>query len=156
MSCENIWVDDLTISACTGCGYCDDTGTCVIQDDMHKVYQKVEASKIIAFITPIYFGSMTGQLKVMIDRFQPYYASKYLLNAPRIPQINDKKAALIVLSGMKRQRFFENAKEIAEIFCINANIALEHTLYLGNVDAAGDVLKKPGYVNKIKDLAQLL
>ena len=156
-SYDIIWAYDLNIKPCISCGYCDKKGTCYINDDMNKVYSLVEESDLINFVTPIYFGSLTGQLKILIDRFQPFYASKYILDNPRLPENNNKKVSLIVVAGMSKKRFFENAKEIIDVFCINLNIPLTGSLFFTEVDYAGEILKNREYMdNKVSELAQLL
>lgn len=156
VTCDIIKVSDLNIYPCTGCESCSNTSRCVIQDDMLEIYKKVQLSDVIVFVSPIYFGSITGQLKILIDRFQPFFAAKYLRKQPIIPSSNNKIASLIAVSGMDKQRFYENAQEIIKVFCINSNIKLGPGLYLGGVDYAGEINDKPLLKNKVSELAQLL
>ncbi|OWZ84539.1 flavodoxin family protein [Natranaerobius trueperi] len=156
IDCEKIWVADLDIRPCTACGYCDKVGKCIIKDEMQPLYTKVEEADIITFISPIYFGSITAQLKTFIDRFQPFYASKFLLNNPKIKKGSNKNVSLITISGMDRDYFFRNAQEIINIFCMNLNVDLGPTLHLKNIDYASEITEKPDQLNKVSELAQLL
>ena len=65
---EIIDVYDLRISGCRACMSCKKTGKCAIDDDMMPVYDKIKSSDMLIFLSPIYFGSETGQLKLLIDR----------------------------------------------------------------------------------------
>jgi multimeric flavodoxin WrbA len=56
------------ISPCDGCWACRKTGKCHIQDDMQELYSKLLEADGIIFGTPVYFYSMTGQAKTVIDR----------------------------------------------------------------------------------------
>jgi multimeric flavodoxin WrbA len=61
-------IRDLSISGCDGCYSCAKSGKCHIDDDMHTIYRALEESQGIIFGSPIYFWSVCGQAKVMIDR----------------------------------------------------------------------------------------
>lgn len=56
---ENNQVDfidlmNLNFSFCHGCLSCQNTGKCVLDDDIKKVIDKVNDSNILVFVTPIY------------------------------------------------------------------------------------------------------
>lgn len=70
---EKIYVADMKINFCTGCGVCHTTGKCVHKDDMEKVFEKLLKADVIVFSTPVYFYTMSAQLKVFIDRLVPVY-----------------------------------------------------------------------------------
>jgi multimeric flavodoxin WrbA len=61
-------VSGKTIKPCDGCGTCNDTGKCHIQDDMQELYPKMVEADGIIFGTPIYFYNMASQAKTIIDR----------------------------------------------------------------------------------------
>ena len=56
------------IRPCDACGACFKTGECPIEDDMQALYGKMLSADGILFGTPVYFYSMTGQGKCVIDR----------------------------------------------------------------------------------------
>lgn len=70
---EKIFLADKKIAYCTGCGVCNDTGVCVIDDDMREILYKMTEADVIALATPVYFYSMCAQLKTLIDRTVPKY-----------------------------------------------------------------------------------
>src|SRR3989338_242360 len=74
-----IVLNDLTFRPCQECGGCDTTGICVVRDDMGGVYEKFAEADIVILASPIFFGSLSAQLKMMIDRFQCAWVKKYLL-----------------------------------------------------------------------------
>lgn len=59
---------DKKISPCKGCGSCIYDSKCRIEDDMQPIYEKLLKAKGVIFGTPIYFFSMSGQAKVLLDR----------------------------------------------------------------------------------------
>lgn len=66
---EKIYLQDLNIGSCRACYGYRSTGRCVQEDDMKKM---IEAD-VIVLVTPVYFYSMDGQMKMMIDRTLPRY-----------------------------------------------------------------------------------
>jgi multimeric flavodoxin WrbA len=55
---------------CTGCLGCQKSKEfgCVIGDGAAEAVAKIPQADVIVMATPIYFGSMTGQLKCLVDR----------------------------------------------------------------------------------------
>jgi multimeric flavodoxin WrbA len=53
---------------CTGCRICLETGECVIQDDVERIFGKMAKADGIVLGSPVYFGGVTAQMKILIDR----------------------------------------------------------------------------------------
>lgn len=57
------------IGYCTGCGVCFNTQKpCPFKDDSTTIISKMVVADVIVLATPVYFYSMNGQLKTLIDR----------------------------------------------------------------------------------------
>ena len=74
---ETVRLFDLNIHPCIGCGGCDNTGRCVVEDDMQLLYDKVVAADRIILASPIYFYNITAQAKAFVDRTQALWSRKY-------------------------------------------------------------------------------
>ena len=61
-------VNDKNISPCTACDGCKKKSICVKDDDMQKLYPKMENCDAIILCSPTYFGSVSAQIKIMMDR----------------------------------------------------------------------------------------
>ena len=70
---EVINLRDYNLKYCIGCYACHRTGKCVHNDGMNELGEKLLNADVIVFATPVYFYSMSGQLKVFIDRLVPHY-----------------------------------------------------------------------------------
>lgn len=66
---------DVDLEFCRGCLACQETGKCVIKDGVSSIIETVENSDILVFVSPIYYYSITGQLKTFLDRMNPLYIS---------------------------------------------------------------------------------
>ena len=66
---EKIFLKDRKIHYCTGCGTClNGKKRCPQKDDMAEILEKMIAADVIVMATPVYFYSMCGQMKTLIDR----------------------------------------------------------------------------------------
>ena len=66
---EKIFLKDKHINYCTGCGICSMYGKpCPQKDDAAEVLEKMIAADVIVMATPVYFYTMSAQMKTLIDR----------------------------------------------------------------------------------------
>jgi len=68
-----IRIADKKIGYCTGCYVCKKTHKCVIKDDAAAVLKKMLSADVIVFASPVYFYSVSAQLKALFDRSVVYY-----------------------------------------------------------------------------------
>lgn len=61
----------LTINYCKGCRECEITQQCVQRDDMDRLLTGILESNIVLLASASYWGDVTGQMKVFIDRSLP-------------------------------------------------------------------------------------
>lgn len=58
------------VKPCLACEYCaSHKGECVRRDDMNTWYGKIIDSDMVVFVTPIYYYTMSAQIKAVVDRF---------------------------------------------------------------------------------------
>ena len=65
---EKILLRGKTIGFCQACYACRTNGTCIQQDDAAEVQRAMLEADVIVLATPVYFYSMSGQMKTLIDR----------------------------------------------------------------------------------------
>lgn len=65
---ETLLLRKMDISPCRACYACIETHICAVQDNMKEVFQKLEVADVIVLASPVYFYSVSAQLKAMIDR----------------------------------------------------------------------------------------
>ena len=56
---------------------CVNTLRCVMHDDADAIRGKMREADVIAWATPVYYYSVSGQMKTMIDRANPLYNDDY-------------------------------------------------------------------------------
>jgi multimeric flavodoxin WrbA len=77
---EIINLGSATLEPCIACDICKATGECAIYDDVRGISEKLIEADGIIIGSPVYFGSVTSQLKMLIDRSRPLRGSFRLRN----------------------------------------------------------------------------
>jgi len=151
---EKIILNKLKFVPCQECEKMDDSGGCLVKDDMQLIFKKIKESDAIVLASPIFFGSLSAQSKMMIDRFQCAWRARYILKKyngyKKIP------GAFISVEGSMRKDFFENAKSIVRNLFATINAAYKYELFCPGVDAKGHILEKPECLKKAFDLGKQL
>ncbi len=130
---EKIILNDLNFKACQECGGCDETGVCVLDDDMRPIYEKLAKADVVVVASPVYFGSITAQLKAMIDRCHSSWMAKYVLKR-YLPGNKKRKGIFLCVAGKDTKEYFESAKKIIKIFFIIQNIEYSSDLFISGLN----------------------
>lgn len=74
---EMITLHQKEIRFCIGCLKCQETGKCVFNDDVPSIMGRLHDADVVCFATPIYYYEMSGQMKTLLDRFNPLFGGDY-------------------------------------------------------------------------------
>ncbi|NMA58858.1 flavodoxin family protein [Clostridium cochlearium] len=129
---NKIYISKENISPCKGCNYCGNTGECVIKDDMVKIYDYFDNSDIFILASPLYFNSVNGITKNLIDRCQKYWSIKYQLGGDYKRHFKRRGMFLAVGGAKYSHDHFSYAIPTIDLFfkAINAE-------YVGNYFISG-------------------
>ncbi|MCC6347426.1 MAG: flavodoxin family protein, partial [Nitrospirales bacterium] len=133
----------MKIKPCQDCGGCDQTGICIIRDDMDEIYQAVREADRIVLASPVFFFGLSAQAKAMIDRCQTFWCEKYLLKKPIPEGPYGRKGLLILVGGMKKEVGIQCSEATARAFFRTASVPENDTLGFLSVDAKGAILEHP-------------
>jgi len=147
---EKIFTNNLKISSCRECGSCSKTGECIIKDEMQTLYDKIIDCDFIAVASPIFFTTVSGYLKVFIDRFQRFWALKYELKKKVIVKTN-RKGILISTAGSKSKDIFDCTKKIMRAFFDVLYVEYLCDFLFNGTDYKGEILKNQKALNEIYD-----
>ena len=143
---EKIILNTLKFSPCQECKNTRDDGICIIEDDMQLVYKKVKKADAIILASPLFFGSLTAQMKMMIDRFQCVWKAKYIYKKDIFEK--GRNGAFISVAASRRRDFFNNAKSIVRNFFKVISVDYKEELFCQGVDEKGEILKHPEFLKK--------
>jgi multimeric flavodoxin WrbA len=141
---RTLYARDLTISGCLECGGCDETGKCVVKDDMQSVYPLLEEADIIFLASPIFFYGLTAQLKCLIDRGQAMWSKRMLEKSREQRKTHDKgKGYLIAVGATRGKNLFEGTALTAKYFFEALDMAYAGGLFFWRMEKRTDVRNQP-------------
>ena len=65
---EKVDLRSLKIGYCMACYGCRGKGVCVQKDDMAQIYPAVRESDVVVLASPLYYWTLSGQLRAAFDR----------------------------------------------------------------------------------------
>ena len=142
---EKIILSVLDIKPCHGSDACLKKGKCFARDDMRALLKKLDKADGVIISSPVYFGSITAQLKAMIDRCQPLWVEKYILKKKRR---KEKRGAFICVSSYNSNKFFRNSSEIVDVFFKVLDINFLYQSYFTGLESKNDGKDNKSYLEK--------
>ena len=149
---EKIILNTLKFSPCQECENVRDNGICIIEDDMQSLYRRVDKANAIVLASPIFFGSLTAQTKMMVDRFQCRWRAKYVIKKESPGK--RKKGGFISVGASRRKDFFNNAKSIVKNLFATIGADYKEELFCSGIDKKGDILKHPNLLKEAFELGE--
>jgi multimeric flavodoxin WrbA len=139
-----VYARKLKMEGCIECGGCDDTGKCVVEDDMQSVYPLIEEAEVIFLASPIFFYSVTAQVKAIIDRAQAMWAKKMLEKSPEERDIpKSGKGYLITVGATRGKSLFEGAQLTARYFFDALDMSYEGGIFFRRLEKKSAVKENP-------------
>jgi multimeric flavodoxin WrbA len=150
MSVAVLYPHDMDIHECIGCYQCFNTGTCIYDDDMTGIIDLVSQCRLLVICTPVYTNTVPANLKLLIDRFQAYYAAQTL--DPGIP--GDTRSIILSVAGRPGQVNFTCIKKVLVAFMHIAGITPAGEVFIDGVDRFHDIREIPGCKERVEGLVR--
>ncbi len=131
---EKIFLRDKKINYCTGCSVCSTSGKpCPQRDDAAEIIGKMLAADVIVMATPVYFYTMSAQMKTLIDRCCGLYT-----------EMNNKEFYFIVTAAEDDRRKLLRTIDTFQGFldCLE-NPVVKGTIFGTGVWHTGEINDKP-------------
>ena len=137
---HTIDVAEKNIRPCKGCGYCEKKGFCVIRDDdmAQEIYALLRQAEIIVTASPVFFYSVTSQLKALIDRSQALWSRKYRFQLSD-PLKRTRKGFLLSLGGSRGKQLFDGVTLVAKYFFDAVDAGFSGSLTYRNIETQKDI-----------------
>ncbi len=127
---EVISLKNKKLGFCIGCMTCQKTGACFQKDDATEIEKSVLTADVVVFATPVYYYSMAGQLKTLIDRLNPLYSKDYRF----------KEVYLLTTAAENEDYTPEYTKNGIQgwVDCFEG-VTFQKTIFCGGVDKVGEI-----------------
>jgi len=150
---EEIVLRNYHFAPCIECGACNETGACVLRDDMDMIYTRLREADILCLAAPVFFYGPNAQTKALIDRSQCFWAGKYLLNRPLSAERGRKgNAYLISVGATKGQKIFDCMLLTVRYFYDALDMDFAGSLLYKQIDAKGAIRE---HTTALKDSYEL-
>ena len=108
---------DLDIGYCVACDFCFKDGCCIQEDGMEELVPHLRRADSIVLAAPIFSMGISAQAKAMVDRCQPFWAMKYVLNQKAaLTDISERRGAYIACAGTQFKDVFDGARQVVRYF----------------------------------------
>ena len=139
---EIVRLCELDIAPCLGCGGCDKTGKCVVEDDMTGLYDKLLNAGALIIASPVYFYSVSAQTKTFIDRLQAMWARKQLLMAKgEWREDPGRRGYLVSVAATRGEKVFVGAQLCVRYVYDALGFVYAGDLLVRGADSRGEVKK---------------
>ena len=141
---EEFFLQNMDINACDACDFCKglEGGNCIVEDDMQQIYPKLIAADAILLASPVYWFTISAQLKACIDRW-------YALEGPEGYLLAGKRFGLVLAYGDSDpfNSGAVNAIRTIQDMCSYLEADLVGVVY-GSAPDPGDIKKLPETLQK--------
>ena len=148
---EMINLGQMKIEPCNACDICKLTGECPKDDEINNILFKLENAQGIIIGSPVYFGNVTAQLKIFMDRSRPLRSDF---------KLKDKVCGAITVGGARNGGQETTCAAIHEFLLIHDAIIvgdgspLAHYGGTGTASSAGEVMDDKLGIETSKNLGK--
>ena len=131
---ETVYLREKQYGFCKGCFACRKLGHCVINDDAVEIVARMHDADVLVFVTPVYYYSVSGQLKTILDRANPIYDTDYAFT----------KAYLLATAAEDEPETVEGTEKAVQgwVDCF-PHCELVETVFAGGVNEVGEIAGHP-------------
>lgn len=150
-------LNGLTYSGCQACSACKGKSeVCILQDDLEQVLLDFSKADIIILSSPIYWGDVTGQMKLFFDRTYSYLKPEFMAREDKHRLSPGKRLLWIQSQGAgadqfddvfpRYNRFFEQLNYFEQCLVLRAC----------NMSTPGGVYEQPSLLEEARGIARKL
>ena len=131
---ETVYLREKQYGFCKGCFACLKLGHCVINDDAVEIVARMHDADVLVFVTPVYYYSVSGQLKTILDRANPLYDTDYAFT----------KVYLLATAAEDEPETVEGTEKAVQgwVDCF-PRCELVETVFAGGVNEVGEIVGHP-------------
>lgn len=155
---HKIYLNGLKIKPCQSCSVDPSPEYCIYDDDMKTIYDALEKCDAIVLGSPVYFDTVSAQVKLVIDRcncLMPYVKRSDGTSGFERRMKKRKKGVFIAVAGADQE--FDTIQTTIKGFFSWANIDLVETLlYRHEDDVLGGVRTEKNELSKAFEIGARL
>ncbi|MGB9938580.1 flavodoxin family protein [Methanosarcina sp.] len=142
-------LDSLNIKGCDACCRCQESGCCLIDDDMQELYEEIQAADTVVLGSPVYMWQMTAQTKLLIDRLTAFLKPDFS------SRLDNKKLILVFSQGSSDRDAFKPYFEYTAGLLYYLGFDVLETVIAAGTDKL-EVSFRPSLLEKARELGKLV
>ncbi len=152
---EKVPLARLCISPCLECGGCDQTGECILKDDMTPLYRSIYRADILVLASPMFFYNITAYTQALVERAQASWVRKYLLKKGP-PAGKEPRGIFLSVGATWGPRLFEGAIRVVRYFFDAIYAHYEGGLFYRGIEKKGAIREHPKALKEAQALGEAL
>jgi len=150
-------LNNLNIRGCQACSACKGKSeTCVVKDDLTPVLADVANADIIVLATPVYWGDISGQMKLFVDRTYSYLKPDFMFREDKHRLPPGKKLVWIQTQGGNETQFGDVFSRYNLFWEQLGFFEESHVIRGCNAPLNATILDQQDLINEAEELAQKL
>ncbi len=148
---DRLLISEMSVDFCNDCGDCSKGKSCPKEDDMRQILPSLERADGIIIATPVYFGSVTAQLKAIFDRTIPLRRQGF--------RLKNKVGCAISVGGARNGGQEKTLETVHSWMHIHGMIVVGDDAHFGGIavrPAAEDRIGRKTVVASVNKLCDLL
>jgi len=147
---KSFMLHHMDIRPCDACDVCQETGVCIVKDDMQTLYPLLEKADAIVIASPVYWFTLSVQTKLCIDRW-------YALESPQGSALRGKQFGIVLTYGDTDLYTSGGINAIHTFESMFRYIGAEiKGMVYGSANKIGDAEKQPALMEKAYQLGRQL
>jgi len=145
---------DLSYQGCINLFHCKTGGqACGQVDDLTPVLNAIAQAQVLVLASPVYFTSISGQLKLAMDRFFSFFVPDYVTNPDKSRLGRGRDLVFLQTQGEAAHRYADLMESFEASFT-GLGFDRQHLVRACGVREPGDMLVQTAqYQNRCKALA---
>ncbi|MFX1442995.1 MAG: flavodoxin family protein [Promethearchaeota archaeon] len=144
-------IHEMDIKPCQSCYHCKITDEgCAIKDDMPQLFEEIIKSDAVIVGSPIYFGQMSAQLKIFVDRHFSQIGRDFK------SKIGKKDLVLIFTHGNPKSDMFKQYIDSTSRLFGFMGYNMQDLLLAAGVRRPGAIYEKEELMQKAKEIGEQL
>jgi multimeric flavodoxin WrbA len=154
---QSFALNTLSYRGCQACLSCKkNSETCILKDDLTAVLAAVREADVTVLASPVYYGDVTGQMKLFIDRTYCFLKPDYIINPDRSRLTPGKTMVFVLTQGMADESGFADVYPRYSAMMEFNGIHKTHLLRACGLSRRDDVLGREDILKLAEDLAAQL
>ena len=150
---EMIRFANLNFETDMGMLFSPDPSNWMLDNGLIPIYEKFRDADGIIVASPIMTMGIPGRLKSIMDLFQAFFVSRYVLKAPLVTaeKRGKRRGLFISIAGMDCPTVFDGAKKTVTAFFEILDFKYTDDLLINDMDTIRDLNTRPELLNSAYD-----